>query len=188
MNIENAVCTAQQAERLTELGITAPSFHKWYKLKYPANEEEFAKNRANCLVTETGDNLDRFIMHYIDNENAFYHWEEGTHDGGQNHSRCELEGDGFPAFTVAELGKMLPSGFYSTYNDHHGYWHCLFVEVWDEDDEPNARPFAIPGWKITAEVDDEEMQTEAQVRAALLVHLLESNLTTAEEINNRLKQ
>lgn len=92
----------------------------------------------------------------------------------------------YPAFTVAELGIMLPTNCQSFYNHHHNHWVCEMVEPWDEEDEPNATPYVFEGWKLTAIINDEEMQTESQARAAMLICLLENNLTTVEEVKKRL--
>lgn len=178
MKIQDQVCTASQAEKLKQLGITAPSLHIWHKLKFPASEEGFAKRRANCLITPTGDNIDRFIMHYIDDEHASFHWEEGTHDGGQDHSRCEIDDDGYPAYTVAELGQMLPDEYLRNDIDkdfemQHGRG------VWPTGTNWGARFERSSG-------GTEFFPTEAQARAHLLIHLLESKLTTPEETNKRL--
>lgn len=175
MKIEDQVCTPEQANRFKELGVTAQSLHQWWKMKYPASEEAFAKNRANCLITPTGDNHDRFIMHYIDNENAAFHWEEGTYNDGWDHSRCELEEGPLPAYNVAELGMMLPpgNGFYV----YPGYDCKMSIIQFDK--AISACFYDVPDFRL---------ETEAQSRAAMLIHLIENNLITTEEINNRLKQ
>lgn len=105
---------------------------------------------------------------------------------GYQYSKIPIKDDKQTAalFTDAELGVMLPPGCISLYNDHHGFWLCEWPEVWNEDHEPNATPYAVPGWKLTAIIDDEE--TEAQCRAAMLIHLIENKLITVQEINTRL--
>lgn len=175
MKLQDQVCTLEQANRFKELGVTAQSLHQWWKMKYPASEEAFAKNRANCLITPTGDNHDRFIMHYIDNENAAFHWEEGTYNDGWDHSRCELEEGPLAAYNVAELGMMLPSG--NGFYVYPGY-DCK-MSILQFDKAITANFYGVPDFRL---------ETEAQSRAAMLIHLLESNLITTEEINNRLKQ
>lgn len=173
MKLENQVCTAEQAKRLNELGVYGESLHKWHKLKFPANEDAFSKHRANCLITETNDNIDRFIMHYIDYEAAQYHWSEGTHDGGQDHSRCEIDDDGYPAFNVAELGAILPNEGYYVYT---GYDCKSSIIKFD-----NKVGFNPKYESVKSAI----METEAQSRAALLIYLLENKLTTPEECNQR---
>lgn len=179
MKTENQVCTAQQSERLKELGVTAPSLHVWYKMKYPASEEAFAKNRANCLITPTGDSHDRFIMHYIDNENAAFHWSEGTYTDGWDHSRCELEGEGLPAYTVAELAEMLPK-YYPTWRFPIGD-----EEKWVATVICSPKPPGIDDIH-TAHEFDRFGDTQAEALATLLIALLETEVITPEEVNNRL--
>lgn len=86
-------------------------------------------------------------------------------------------------FTVAELGVMLPGKF--AYQEHECFvesakyceyknWIAGVHTVWAHDKPVIAKKY-FPG------------DTEAQVRADLLIHLLETNTTTAEEVNARLK-
>lgn len=164
MKIENQVCTIEQAKRLKELGVTAPPIHLWYELKFPANDDgDFAKRLTNCIITPTGDNLDRFIMHYIDDETAAFHWSEGTHDGGQDHSRCELDGDPLPAYTVAELSIMLGKRIKDTFL--HG-------------------PTLM--WTQQKSMNPDMWTYQAHCYANWLIHLLETKDVTSEQINQRL--
>lgn len=71
------------------------------------------------------------------------------------------------AFTVAELGVMLPAGKYDTCG-------------WSD------------GWRIYTEdghdaIGDVTFSSEADARASVLIHLLENKHITAEEVNNRLQ-
>lgn len=171
VQLKDQVCTFDQGKRLKELGVTRSSIHVWNQLKYPANDNgDFAKNRAHCLITPTGDNLDRFIMHYINNENASFHWDEGTHDGGYDHSRCELDGEDYPAFNVAELGAMLPDGF--GFYVYPGY-SCKMSIIKFEFNGAYSPAFAG--------VPDFRLETEAQSRAALIIHLIENNLIPSNQ-------
>lgn len=81
------------------------------------------------------------------------------------------------AFNVAELGAMLPDWYYSVRNAMGEYgvsstldYHLIQVHKQDNTDE-----FLLNGCK-----------NEAGARAYLLIHLLENNLMTIEEVNNRL--
>lgn len=183
MKLQDQVCTAQQAAKLQELGITSPSLHQWWKMKYPASEESFAKNRANCLITPTGDNHDRFIMHYIDNENATFHWEEGTYNDGWDHSRCELEEGPVAAYTVAELGELLPAELLKGY-------HIYSLTLQKAADSKWGISYLAESETSMWPIDEYEIDLGplAQVLATMLLHLLESKLITIEETNKRLQQ
>lgn len=81
------------------------------------------------------------------------------------------------AFTVAELGQMLPprDGWYTFYSMHDKSWIC--TNVFDED--------IVLFDDVEDDVSD-TFETEAQARAAKLIHLLENNLVTASDCNKRL--
>lgn len=85
----------------------------------------------------------------------------------------EFGSQSYPAFTVAELGVLLPDGVLTMRKfgsvgfrlDTGGpYWECSSKE-----------------YNATYEV------TQAQCMAAMLIHLLESNLITPDQINERIK-
>jgi len=79
---------------------------------------------------------------------------------------CNDKQNTTPAFTVAELGVMLPAYEEShKASDEKGYWYCGHVE--GEDD-----------WTC----DD----YQAKVMAKRLIQLLESGRTTPDEVNQRL--
>lgn len=70
----------------------------------------------------------------------------------------------YSAFTVAELGEMLPENFNTLKSE--GKWYCLANEY--------------SGFCSDEEIEqfEEESETEADARAAMLVHLLENKLIT----------
>ena|SRR6187402_2783288 len=69
------------------------------------------------------------------------------------------------AFTVAELGIMLP--LYCDSRKDGSWWVC------DEGLTGNCVEF--------------HADTEAEARAAMLIYILENSLTTSQDINNRIK-
>lgn len=73
------------------------------------------------------------------------------------------------AFTVAELGVMLPLYYSSYVSDNRKSWYCLK----DGTQEDYSK------YEFT------ESKTEAQARALMLIHLLENEIE-AEEVNSRL--
>lgn len=87
----------------------------------------------------------------------------------------------YPAFTSSELGIMLPEtngvmAFSTHYNDHFGQWECELRDLVKWEGGESMPPLA----------HEEEADTEAEARAAMLIHVLENKLATVEEINNRL--
>jgi hypothetical protein len=71
----------------------------------------------------------------------------------------------FSAFTVAELGVMLPKDANRIWKKSNGWEFSIGDSDWKN-------------WRKCA--------TEAEARAATLIHLLENKLITAEEVNARL--
>lgn len=78
----------------------------------------------------------------------------------------------YRAFTVAELGMMLPED-YSSFHISKS-WHFRKAEFGCEHND-NTQP-----------KDVMQAPTEAQARAEMLIYLLNNNHTTSEEVNNRL--
>ena len=80
-----------------------------------------------------------------------------------NFDQCEK----YPAYNVSELGVMLPNYYESHKGAMDDTWYCGMLEGGD------GEYFAIE-------------KTESEARAAMLIYLLENNLTTPEEVNQRL--
>lgn len=80
-----------------------------------------------------------------------------------------IEGDEdvfYSAFTVAELGVMLPAGYDTMYCTNDGW-----------------RGFDLASRDM---LDSKTFYTEAECRAAMLIYLLENKLITTKEVNTRL--
>ena len=151
MELEKQVCTLEQAKRLKELGVK--------------QESNFYHN--NGAVWYLYDVTDWGM------QTQFY-------EDCLNDARLPERDDIISAFTVAELGEMLPyenefnkSFFYSGYHSQLGKWECQHV-----------------GWKENAHhgrqlLHKEYGESEASARAAMLIYLLENNLlsvSTKQEI------
>jgi len=80
-----------------------------------------------------------------------------------NFDQCEK----YPAYTVAELGVMMPEYYETHKGPISDTWYCGILEAGDGD------YFSIE-------------KTEAAARASMLIYLLENHLTTPEEVNQRL--
>lgn len=123
------------------------------------------KKQYQCISTEQAD---RLKVLGIKQESIFYH----THSdwGIMPVESIDFTGNPASAFTVAELGIMLPERFYTIksidqYDKHRGDWICISQMIGES---------RIYG------------PTEAIARCAMLIHLLESKLITAEEVNSRI--
>lgn len=136
MKLEDQVITLEQAKRLQELGVTAPSIF------------------SHSIGWVQGSDPDRYLLAY----------------GG---FEAEGECDRYPAYTVAELGEMLPFQYLnpasiltaSKLNPDEA-----MVTVWKSGKE----------WRYRGGPDDacSKQMTEAQARAGLLIHLLENGIVS----------
>lgn len=148
MKIQDQVCSREQSVRLYELGVdqTCLFHHLQFKNKSSPQEQ-------------------RDVIHYqiVPMEYLSYH--------GSKSYLSDLKS--FAAYTVAELGEMLPAGYdtmkVTGYKEGEYYW--IGYDLDSKDMFPNGN-----------------FQSEAHCRAAMLIHLLESKLTTTEEANKRLNQ
>lgn len=96
----------------------------------------------------------------------------------KKHWEREVSTEVFAAFTVAELGEMLPKCLPNNVNglDLHlcsTYNGTIGLEVGYQDEDFQ--------WKYVQMY----VQSEADARAKMLVYLLENKLVTAEEVNGR---
>lgn len=91
----------------------------------------------------------------------------------------------YAAFTVSELGVMLPievKNAYLNYRfDHMGDYHVQYMIDNKEEQDLVLVHNDFLVWK-TSNI------SEAQARATMLIYLLENNLITSEEVNNRLNK
>lgn len=120
--------------------------------------------QAKRLFTLLG--LNESLLNYVsENDKSYeivvcngYSWSDFPAYSGYKYK--------YPAFTVAELGLVLPFGEYDT-------------AQWDY------------GWRIYTDGGDGAMgdvyfNTEAEARAAMLIFLLENNIISPDEVNKRL--
>ena len=90
----------------------------------------------------------------------FYHTNSDW--GVMPRSSIDFSGNPSSAFTVAELGVMLPPGCVPEKSSTNAYWHDY-----------------IKGFFMT-------FKTEAEARAATLIDLIERNVIKIADVNNRL--
>lgn len=137
MKLQDQVCTLKQAKRLMILGVRQDCSH------------------AAWLRNECHD------------EKTFWCWPVEAQGISNKGYSAPAKGclEGFSAFSVAELGIMLPPGV------HPPQKSTLDLIYWYEMIGDRFRKF----------------ETEAHARAELLIDLLERNVTTVDEVNQRLQ-
>ena len=161
MKLQYQVCSLEQAKKLKELGVKQKS--TWY--------HQFDQHNASAPQYLS-------LFHHGQGEEEF--WKAGM-GAYSDIDISDFSEQYYAAFTVAELGVMLPNGsqiggaqIVSGRSFHpyefEGPWFCEANHT-IESDKPVMLLFG---------------STEAQVRAAALIRLLESGKITPEEVNNRL--
>ena len=126
MKLEDQVCSLELARRLKELGVKQESFFLWMTFR-------------NLSSTTPHERLT-----YLATGDERYEISGRSFNVEQEH---------FAAFTVAELGEMLPSETYSL--KHWDGWRCVYAPSGPQSEIAN---------------------TEADARARMLIHLLENKL------------
>jgi hypothetical protein len=165
MKPQDQVCLLQQAKRLKELGIVQES--ALYHVPWKASDFDSVFICGKC---------DKGFFHQIDG------WVE-TLSATKHYS----------AFTVAELGAMLPCRvrtegrmYELTMHKADDTWHSPTANTkphfWYQYDHLNAgSKIDVIGPRVNM-----EDSTEAVARAHTLIYLLENNRITPEECNARL--
>jgi hypothetical protein len=146
MKLQDQVCTLEQAKKLSELGINQKSLFYYTQDNTPLNS-----NLATWGYRQ--ENMPVYVKYLrqsdISTSDLFFEYS---------------------AFTVAELGMMLPS---ETLTIRRGSEYLEFPN-WEWENEGQQK-----GWGC--------FDTEASARADHLIMLLENNLIKVKEVNERLK-
>lgn len=160
MKIENQVCTLKQAEKLKELGVVRQSFFYYYQCIVNGRETMPIVNYVNFDYGE-----------YVENEsinNAIY-----------GNTRNEY----YSAFTVAELGVMLPD--YEASREK-GYEFRPYQQYYSHTQRVEWK-FDNPFTSYRRDTIVTSTKTEAEARAAMLIWLIEERHITPDEVNQRLQ-
>lgn len=160
MDISKQVCSLEQAKRLQDLGV---------------NYENSPYTWMYAVLSNDGDKFEDVPMLFRDNTGEYDKWPAmpfGDKWNDATEEDYETKGN-YPAFTVAELGVMLPenAGTGNYAQDELMMRYCNETSV---ERLPDIDAFF-------------RLLTDPKFLAALLIHLLENNHITAEEVNQRLK-
>lgn len=158
MELSQQVNTRAQGKRLQGLGVTEPSLFYWW--------EDEVISRKNVL--------ERFSSQY--SSDPLSNWAMAETD--LKEGRAFL----YPAYTVAELGEMLPYEIFrapedlgkgsGNYSPVYGYQY----KIWQT--RKRIWRFRLPTQTHEEQADLKDYTTEAECRAACLIHLLENKLIT----------
>lgn len=161
MKIENQVCSLEQAKKLDELGVKYKDYQYAYVDFTTASGQEAVLCRPASHVEERQREWAWFMVGS--------HSEEITAEIDED--TVSADGGIYPAFTVAELGVMLPL-------------NCDSIK----DQTASKVIFWACNEGLTGDCNEVNGANEAEARAAMLIYLLENNLTTPEEVNTRLNK
>lgn len=156
MKLEQMCCSLQQAIRLRELGIEQRA-QFWTPILHPT--------LILCAINQNNVGVERDWAEVVEITEPY-----------KNHNSIAR-------WTTGELGVMLPNDFLRSDIDkamEAGY----AIGVW-----PTNKIWpTIANWGMRTHYDApcSFHETEAQARAAALIHLLENHYTTPQEVNERL--
>jgi len=142
VKLEDQVCSLELAKRLEELGVKQESLYSFWVFHNDSIELEERHRRPVLAAYKR-----------------------------QRHYKKAYWGKLCSAFTVAELGEMLPRGFNSGRQFGKDLFECFPVfsaEMQDEAYEDNVKRFT----KIPLDLEEKE----ADARAKMLIYLLENSL------------
>lgn len=169
MNIQDQVCTLEQAKRLKELGVGY----------YPNHHIPTARAYQQSLFYWCED-------FYIDGNTEKPYWRLEINGDGRNSFRTPNYYDNYlSAFTVAELGEMLPEWLHKSDKEYRLIqWKNIDVDyLEDTPDEEKMLGYHLcyqVGSKFQMRIPEFNTKlfapTEAQARAAMLIFLLENDL------------
>lgn len=156
MKLEDQVCTLEQAKKLKELGVMQESLFYWYKMPHTKGGDEYWETDeiaynpwfVNASFPEDESEGDTYFV-----------------DGTEQYS----------AFTVAELGNLLPYRLRDEEKRENPHLRVYRGEShWDVEYHTTfSRPF----------VKSREYENLADAMAHVLIHLLMKNIITINEIN-----
>ena len=169
MKLEDQVVSVELAKELKELGVKQNSEVAWlYYTETSLSERDWKQLSRKEFGMEE------------------FKW-------GLNCELCKRVDyiDSCSAPTVAELGEMLPDGFYSYYDEFDG-WFCSSPWGFCDLPNPHCEMLAFDTfWGLCTPARQrrytEEAKTEADARAKMLIFLIKAGLINVEEAGKRRK-
>lgn len=166
MKLEKEVCSLKCAKQLKELGVKQDSLFYFIVNKEKQTETiQYCEDPIVEFIT-CEDDFDK--IPYIDDILNNEEWSDWKND--ENLIICS-------AFTVAELGEMLPGNL--IINNKKCWLRYM-------KDGKNIQPHEIDYFCFNDQCSyfTQNSLTESDVRAKMLIYLLENNLIKIEEFNN----
>ena len=159
MRAEEQVCTVNQSKQLYELGLRLPSMC-WWRNDYPDNPLSYPDKWRLIFADD----------YPLTGEQIAVKYEKGFHL--------------LPAFTVAELGMMLPK-IITLDNEHHCldlFWviHSAYTKNREEAFKVGYFHYSDINRQYGASV---EHINEANCRAQMVIYLLEHELVSSDKLN-----
>ncbi len=141
MKLEKQVCGLKLAKKLKELGVKQDSLFYWQN--NVCYERQGQKHSSNPYVFHS------------EEKNIYENGNEDLAEGNDDYTgHYRTERKIYSAFTVAELGEMLPD---TSYSQKCGKWVCK---------DNNSEYFLL----------QQTADTEADARAKMLIYLIDSKL------------
>jgi hypothetical protein len=163
MELEEQICGLELAKRLKELGVRQESRFFWGKRNYtgdPTYELFLSVNPNPFLHHGISITADRINPH-TERPDVFEFEDYGTDES------CS-------AFTVAELGEMLPWGVQDERHKKYSFWTAPVNDGNEWGCAYEGAHKNLGGFVFVAD-------TEADARAKMLIYLLENNLILHEK-------
>jgi hypothetical protein len=159
MKLENQLCSLERAKRLKELGIIQESLFFWYRAPHDNGKDEYWET----------------------DEIVYKPWFVNTSFPEDECEGCTFYAHGteqYSAYTVAELGRMLPTSL--ALNEGHN-WSFYHRHNW------KGESVGYSAYGVNS-IEQGWYTKESESRADMLIHLLESGLITADECNKKLTE
>lgn len=178
MRIENQLVSLELAFKLKELGVKQKSIHYYFHKNVDENKEisdimydELSHHHQDSYNMTWGETDDEFTQ-----EN-YYNYRINTFYDGFINTDYFKNIEIYSAFTVAELGEIIPTKIYYGDQEH--------IVAYPQQYSKHEDRFVVSFNLDKIYLHDEF--SEANVRAKLIIYLIENKIITLEEINDKFR-